>query len=223
MKTRMHATLVGIALTLATADVSSAKSHLAALAIEPQGVVTAGDTTIVKYGVTVTRTGQGLLEVTLSSRGLPAGAMVAFCPNRVRFTGRKPKTLTSTLTITYSSGLPLSPCTFTVTGQARCESRCATAQFPLEFPTVLSPLPVLTLDSMATEGANLRGIGTAGVTYQIEATADLAAPSWSQIGTTTADDNGHFTFLDTQAKDFLARFYRVLLLVPTGSIRCGKH
>lgn len=48
--------------------------------------------------------------------------------------------------------------------------------------------------------------GTAGHTYNIEATQDLK--NWTVIGTGTADASGSLTFTDTHAANFSQRFYR---------------
>lgn len=214
MNNRTCALVLGIAFALATGGVSQAMSHLVAVSVVPELSVTSDTATVTSYQVTLTRTGQGLLAVSLSSLGLPEGVTATFSPSVVRFAGRVPETLTATLTISCPNDLPLSPCTFTVTGVARRETVTATAQLSLQRPLLSSRLPVLALDPPAAAGITLRGLGAIGATYQVEATSDLGNPSWTSIGSTTADDNGLFVFLDTQAKDVPARFYRTRVLEP---------
>lgn len=214
MQKRTYALALGIALSLIAGGVSHAMSHLMAIAVAAERTVTSDTTTHMSYKVTLTRTGQGVLKVSLSSLGLPNGVTATFSPSVIRFTGRVPETMAATLTISYPNDLPLSPCTFTVTGEALRETVTATAQFSPALPAISSRLPVLSLDPPVAEGINLRGLAAPGVTYEIEATSDLRKPSWTPIGSTTTADNGLFVFLDAQAKDLPARFYRARLLEP---------
>lgn len=55
------------------------------------------------------------------------------------------------------------------------------------------------------------GQGTPGVTYAVQANADLNTTNWVPIGTATGNFNGAFTFIDTNAPSFPVRFYRCLL------------
>ena len=217
MKKRVYAIVVGIAFGLAAGGVSHAMSHQVAIAIKPEPTAASdpGSVMSYKYRVTLTRTGSGVLNVSLSSSGLPEGATATFSPNLVRFTGRVPETLTSTLTITGPNVTPTTTCTFTVTGESRREVVTVTNQFPPELPTPPLRFPVLFApDQPGTEGIKVRGKGSIGATYQIEATSDLSNPSWCPIGLSIADGDGLFSLLDAQAKDLPARFYRALLLAP---------
>jgi hypothetical protein len=47
-----------------------------------------------------------------------------------------------------------------------------------------------------------------GQNYRIEATTNLAAPVWVSLTTTNAGPNGIFNFIDQDAPNFPARFYR---------------
>lgn len=52
----------------------------------------------------------------------------------------------------------------------------------------------------------LNGTGTAGQTYNIQASQDLQ--TWTVVGTVTADASGSLTFTDANAANFPQRFYR---------------
>ena len=70
-------------------------------------------------------------------------------------------------------------------------------------PTVTS---VAFLDA---DHLRITGAGGADVTYTVQASSDLV--NWQEIGTTTADGSGAFEFVDAEAANFTARFYRVVL------------
>lgn len=211
MKNRIFSMLVGIAFGLASSGASRAMSHLASMTIEPVTPISTLPGASVAYKITLTRTGQGVLNVDLTTSGLPNGVTASFSPALVRFTGRVPETLTANLTITCTSATHPEPCAFTVTGESRREILSATVQF-VPPANLSASFPILTLDQPGPDGITIRGTGSSVATYQIEATPDLTNPSWSAIGSTTADNNGLFSFLDTHAKELPARFYRALLL-----------
>jgi len=50
----------------------------------------------------------------------------------------------------------------------------------------------------------------AAQTYQIQATRDLRPDSWQTIGSPPSEANGMFQFLDSDANNYPARFYRVI-------------
>jgi hypothetical protein len=54
----------------------------------------------------------------------------------------------------------------------------------------------------------VRFLGIPSRTYTIQATTNLAAPSWANIGTSLAGSNGAYEFIDTQAGNFQSRYYR---------------
>jgi autotransporter-associated beta strand protein len=54
------------------------------------------------------------------------------------------------------------------------------------------------------------GTGSAGVTYELDATTNLAPPVWIFVTNTVAGQNGLFQFSDLQATNFPQRFYRIL-------------
>ncbi|HEY5911422.1 MAG TPA: hypothetical protein VJA21_12550 [Verrucomicrobiae bacterium] len=207
MRNRGYSILTGLGLVLATGGTSFAESELVSIFIEPEWPTTANPGNVVTYTVTaVSRVGQGLLEVALTCGGLPEGTTVSFSPNVLRFTGRVPVSLTSTLTITSPTVMPIDSYPFTVTGTAQRQTVVYTNQTVAPF----SGPPVLVIDSLADGSFMIRGRGVPGETFQIETTPDLANSPWAPIGTTTADGNGRFVFLPAQPNDTPARFYRAV-------------
>jgi len=219
MKNPVYAILIATAFGLATAGVSHAMSELASVSIEPEWPATSNPGTVILYQVTVTRAGQGLLEVSLSSHALPHGAAVSFSPSLLRFTGCKPAAQTATMTITCTNVTPTDTCPFTVTGAAQRQSITITNQALKPFYSVISGPPKLALDPLGRGGLRLRGKGATGHTYQIESAPNLIHPAWTPVGSSTADGNGRFTFMAADTKDASKRFYRAVCLAPTQAPR----
>lgn len=220
MKNRIHAILLGVACSLATAGVSHAMSELASITIEPEWPATTQPGTVTLYKITVTRAGQGLLEVSLSSLGLPEGATASFSDDMLRFTGRSPQSLTTTLTVTCTTVTPTDHYPFTVTGDAGRTVVTATNQTPNDLTgrsSVSISGPALALDRLADGSLKIRGHGSTGDTCQIEITADLIHPAWAPFGSSTADGNGRFIFTDTPAQNSPARFYRAVAPAPAAT------
>jgi hypothetical protein len=96
----------------------AAASTLVSVGVGNQnGALTAGEAGSATYVVTVTRTGSGLLNVTLTlPTALPNGATASFDPPTLSFTGNTPTSATSTLTITTAGTTPAGPASFKVNG-----------------------------------------------------------------------------------------------------------
>jgi hypothetical protein len=212
MKIRIHAVLLGMVCSFAVANVSHAMSELASITVEPQWPTTTQPGTVTLYKVTVTRAGQGLLDVSLTGQGLPEGATASFSTNRLRFTGRAPVSLTVTLAISCTNVTATDLYPFIVTGEAAHSSLAVTNQTSKnshDTRIAVPPVgPMLALEQLADGSIKLRGEGVGGATCQIETTADLTHPNWTAIGSSTADGNGRFIFAESPAKDSSARFYR---------------
>lgn len=212
LKHRIHAALLGVVYSLVAVNVSHAMSDLASITIEPEWPATTQPGTVTLYKVTVNRTGQGLLDVSLASSALPEGATASFSTNRLRFTGRAPESLTVTLTITCTNVTATDLYPFTITGDAGRDILTVTNQTADNGPTtrfaVLPAGAVLALDGLADGSVKLRGHGASGTTCQIETTADLIHPDWTAIGSSTADGNGRFIFTEAVVKSSPTRFYR---------------
>jgi hypothetical protein len=211
MKKRIYIILIGMALSLANVSDSRAMSTLIDLSIEPEWPTTSSPGTVILYNVSaVLREGSGLLEVWLSSLGLPEGATVSFSPSVLRFTGHVPEVQTATMTVTCPEVLPTDTYPFTLSGDARRETVTLTNQVQQELYSLIVGPPVLFLDRMSGTNLRLRGQGTTGQTYRIESTPSLTQPDWTPLGSCTADGNGRFTFFTAQAADASMRFYRAV-------------
>jgi hypothetical protein len=216
MTNRFKAIVVGLALGLITSTAAHAKSELASISITPLWPTNANPGNVVLYQVTVERLGQGLLEVDLSTACLPAGCVASFASNPVRFTGRDPRFIQFIMAIAGNQPTPTDPCAFTVTGKARNETITVTNSFPT-LSSIGPAAPMLvSLDLRPGGDVELRGLGATGQSYEIEATADLANPTWASVGSCTADGNGRFTFThaDAQAQAAPMGFYRAVKLAP---------
>jgi len=98
MKKRGYAVLFGLAANLVIAGASYGKSTLLSLTVEPIWPTNSAPGNVLSYKVTALREGSGLLNVSLSSLGLPSGATVAFSPGVLRFTGHVPTSQTAIMT-----------------------------------------------------------------------------------------------------------------------------
>ncbi|MGA2747502.1 MAG: hypothetical protein ABSG59_01905 [Verrucomicrobiota bacterium] len=65
--------------------------------------------------------------------------------------------------------------------------------------------------SIGLAGGNVQLTGAGGLLlpYQVQASPNLAAPSWTPLGTVTADAGGFLQFTDSAATNSGARFYRL--------------
>lgn len=208
----MLASVLGLTLALGASLTSHAMSTLVSISIEPQWPTTNDPGNVVLYTVTVTRAGEGDLEVALSSQGLPEGATGTFSVNPVRFTGRVPTVLTSTLTLALTNPVPTDPIPFTVTGDDTRTVLTVTNEagksFDASFAANPRSRPVLAIDLLGKRNMKIRGKGATAKTYQVETSPSVGNPSWGPVGLTHADVNGRFTFMDSDAKDPSALFYR---------------
>jgi hypothetical protein len=215
MKNQVHAMLLGLTLTLASAGVSHAKSELISLSTEPMWPTTSTPDNSLVYNVTtVGRGGSGLLEVTLTAGAMPPGVTVTFSPSPLRFTGNQVSSQTATMTVHCSSPTPLDCYPFTLTGTTMRESITITnpVMFSPEYVAVRPP--TLYLDNLGSGALRLRGLGATAKTYRIEVKSHLSDAVWTPLGSATADGNGRFTFFTSMASDSPARFYRAVELAP---------
>jgi hypothetical protein len=215
MKNQVHAMLLGLTFSLASAGVSHAMSELVSLSTEPLWPTSSTPDNNLVYNITtVGRGGAGLLEVTLTVGAMPPGVTVTFSPSSLRFTGNQLTAQTATMTVHCSSPTPLDCYPFTLTGTAQRESVTVTNLVMFTPDYVAIRPPTLCLDNLTNGALRLRGLGATAKTYRIEAKSSLTDPVWTPLGSATADGNGRFTFFTAQAADTPVRFYRAVESAP---------
>lgn len=208
MKSRFTSIWVGLTLGLLTSH-GYGMSSLSFLSIEPEWPGTTQPGNVVLYKVTaVCREGQGLLEVLFDCLGLPEGAAVTSSPAPLRFTGNNPTLLTAIISIDCAALTTTDLLPFMLTATAQRESMTITNRVTPPLYAYPSGPPLLAIDLLSGAALKLRGTGAVGETYTIETCTDLANPDWTQMGTTTADGNGRFSFFPS--RDEQMRFYRAV-------------
>jgi hypothetical protein len=215
MKNRTYAILVGAVICLAAVSPSHAMSSLVSLSIQPDWPTNSTPGNVLIYKVNaVVRDGSGLLEVSLSSLGLPDGATVSFSPATLRFTGNAITNQTAIMTVVCAQLTPLDNYPFTITGTSLRGAVTITNQVVLEPYAPFVNRAILNLDRVSNGGVRLRGKGTMGQAYKIEAASTLTNPNWTEVGSSTADGNGRFTVFTNQVANASLRFYRALETAP---------
>jgi hypothetical protein len=215
MKSRTNAILAGAAISLASLSTCHAMSSLVSLSIEPDWPATTSPGNVLIYKVNaVVRDGSGLLEVAFSTLGLPAGSTVSFSPATLRFTGNAVTNQTAIMTVTCPQLTALDNYPFTVTGTSLRGSATATNQVVLQPYAPFLARATLNLDRVPNSGLRLRGKGSMGQAYRIEAASTLTNPNWLQVGSSTADGNGRFIVFTNQVANASMRFFRAVESAP---------
>jgi hypothetical protein len=224
MKTILRTSLLALALAMATT--SYAKSTLVGVEpmLEAQTIDRVART--VTIPIQVTRAGQGVLKVRLAfSSDLPAGCVATFTPNPVVFKGNKPAVKMTELIISVPvGGVTAGAYNYTITVTNGVTRKVDTFVGVLQLPDMppLEQQPVLKINSSVVASASTgsaTGVpainppqihlkGTPHRTYMLQATTDLANPSWIDLATVTADANGDCAYIDTEAFQYNPRFYR---------------
>ena len=210
MKNRIRAIVLTLALAATTGSIGHAMSELVSLTLTPLGPTNSNPGNTVLYGVTLERSGSGMLSVDFSTTGLPEGTTASVAYDPARFTGNKPKQMYFLMTITATQSTPTNSFTFILTGTARRESISVTNSAQLLFKGSSTAPLFVALDVHPDGDVELHGLGYIGESYQIQATDDLTNPNWTAVGSSTADGNGRFTFVHVgaEAQSSPARFYR---------------
>jgi hypothetical protein len=199
MKNRVYSALVTVALTLAAANVASAKSELVSLSAAPMWPTSSTPDNSLVYNVTtVARAGSGLLQVTLTASALPPGVTVTFSPAVLRFTGNQVTSQTALMIVHCPSPLPLDSYPFVITGTSANGTISVTNQVTISAQDVANRVATLSLIKQTGSSMQLRGLGATAKTYQIQGRASLTDPAWTTLTTATADGNGRFVFNTTQ-------------------------
>jgi hypothetical protein len=213
MKNRVHALLIGAALSLAACGLSHAKSEFITLSTTAMWPVSSTPDSNIVYTVSsVGRGGAGMLEVALTAGALPPGVTATFTPNVLRFTGNGLTLQTATLTVHCPSLIAIDCFPFTLTGTSKNETITITNMVMFTPQFVANRPPTLFIDNLGNGDLRLRGLGATGKTYQLQVTSDLGNPNWAPLGLSTADGNGRFTYFTAQAT--ANRFYRAVEYAP---------
>jgi hypothetical protein len=220
-KTPLQAMLVGAVITIASVGAAHAGSEIVALAVVERLESENPETTL-KYAMTATRSGSGVLDVELNAWGLPAGAKCSFSPSVLRFTGRTPEVLSFTMTITRPDYSVNDFSKFYIKGESRGnEVTCTLDGLPIgDGPSL--PGATISIEVISGGDVQINGVGQGGATYQIETTSSLSTPSWTVAATVTADANGAFSYIDTEAKTLPMRFYRTFQPESSGTPKTKK-
>jgi hypothetical protein len=210
--TRLLAVLLGLALAIAGTGVSRAMSELVSITIAPEWPSNTNPGNVTLYTVTVTRVGQGMLDVSLTADGLPAGATASFGAGSLRFTGRTPEMLSTTLTLTCTNPTATDNVPFTVTGTSLRGALTVINQNLTWKSRLASPSAgtILALDRLSDGSLKIRGHGPVSGVYLVEATPDLASPAWAPVSSTAADGNGRFICINATPSQVGSRFYRTV-------------
>ncbi|TAL02360.1 MAG: hypothetical protein EPO07_07445 [Verrucomicrobia bacterium] len=173
----------------------------------PNSVIQGGSAT---YTVTVSRTGNGNLEIYLTVAGLPPGATAAFSPSMIRFSSSTPTSATATLTITTSAATPACTYSLPVTasdGGSPNKKSCTATLMVAGSPDAPG---VLCAGKLPDGSFRITCEGAPNQSCIVQATENLGSPNWVTLGTNTTDANGVFAFIDFGATNCPCRFYRSL-------------
>jgi hypothetical protein len=200
-----------ILLVLACATSAWADSTVGSVSVGSQSPNPVMPGSNASYTITVNRAGTGNLDVYLSATNLPAGVSGTFVPSFVHFSGSL-STRTAILTLATTTSVAPGTYNFVVTGRDGGSSNFKTAPGALvvgSTSTIGQGQPSsIAIQMLAPGQTQITCTGSAGHSYQIEATTDLVNPSWTVIGSATADQFGVCIFVDANAGLFSQRFYR---------------
>jgi len=207
MKLLSFVGLTSLALFISSGDIMAASviSSVAISSQTPEPLVPGGAAT---YIVTVYRTDNDNLDAYLSASGLPAGAVAAFSPSMLHFSGSTPASATATLTISTDASLATCSNSFSVAATEGASSNQKICTGALTMACAPEARGVLIGSVLAGGSFQLTCNGSPNQTCWIQATTNLSAPNWTTIGTNTSDGNGILSFIDADAKIYPARFYR---------------
>jgi len=214
MKNRIITLTLGLALSLAGVTGARAMSEFTSMTITPLWPETSSPGSIVLYEVAVERTGQGLLEIAMTSDGLPANCVTTFGSDPARFTGRNPRYQYFLMTVACSVPTATDSYAFVITGTARRESISVTNLFRLPVRLGTAAPNLVSANPLGNGDVEIRGMGSTAQTYQIESTTDLVNPVWTSLGSCTADGNGRFFFKQSNglAVGTSVQYYRAVLV-----------
>lgn len=202
-------------IVLACATRAWADSTVGSVSVGPQSPSPVMPGSNATYTITVDRAGTGNLDVYLSLTNLPAGVSATFVPSFVHFSGSL-SSKTASLTLATTTGVAPGTYNFILVGRDGGSPNFKTAPGTLVVGSSSNPVQnqpaTVAIQKLPQGSTQITCTGLAGHSYQIQATADLANPSWSVIGTASANQLGVCIFVDANAGLFSQRFYRTLSL-----------
>lgn len=205
--------LVGASLMLAGVNNANAGTSLSAVTAGEQSPAQVSPGSNATYAVSVTRSGSGDIDIYLSATNLPNGAVGTFIPSLLHFTGPGPLTQTATLTVSTSVSLAPDVYPFVITGRDGGSWNAINVPVTLTVgaPVVIQPVPpqITSISPAGDPVITVTGKGNVGKGYLLQATFNLVAPTWSTIATNVADANGIVSYIDYDATNYPARFYRL--------------
>lgn len=177
---------------------------MSSLDIGPQSPATICRGNSASFPLTITRTGNGNMEIYLSAPDLPPGATASFSPNPVRFSGSI-VSATATISISTTSEAPAGSNAFSIVAIDGASHNSMTNLLSLQTGNCLPEAAITPTGCMC-----LTFYGAPGQSCVVQATTNLVAPSWSTICTTNIGNNGLLIFTDLDSKNFPMRFYRLV-------------
>jgi len=213
MKTEIRKRIAASIMLLACAGHAFAGTTVGSVSVGAQAPNPVQPGSAASYPVTVTRTGTGNLDVYLTITNLPSGVTASFVPSVVHFAGSS-SAGPAALTLSTSSSLASGRYGFVVTGRDGGSQNAATNSGVLVVGSGGSKPPAtgasLSLQTLPGGSVQITCVGTPAYSYQVQATTNLANPSWTVIGSGTADSSGLCSFIDADAGNFPYRFYRAV-------------
>jgi hypothetical protein len=95
---------------------------------------------------------------------------------------------------------------YTLTARACFEAAQSTNSNTVTVHVAIVPPPSLGILDLGNGSLEIRGQGTAGLTYRFQSTADLNDPNWQTLGVVTANASGVFVLTNSATAG--PRFYR---------------
>jgi hypothetical protein len=200
-----------ILLVLACATRALADSTIGSVTVGAQSPVTVMAGSNAVYTITVGRAGTGNLDAYLSATNLPGGVSATFVPSFIHFSGSL-STRTGSLTLAIAPNVAPGTYNFTVVardgGSPNLKSATGSLVIGSGSNIGLGLPSTLAIQKDSQGQTQITCTGPVGRSYQIQATSDLANPSWAPIGTVTTDQFGVCIFVDGNASLYSQRFYR---------------
>ena len=158
------------------------------------------------YVVTVTRTGNGNIDVYLSAYDLPTGVAATFSPNPVHFTGSTAVSATAQLVVTTTASSQPGSYSFSLVADDGASHNTVTNTATLN--VTMSGASIARL----ADGTICVAFDTpVGQDCRLQATTNLNNAYWATLCTTNSGTYSLLTFVDQDAPKYPSRFYRLAM------------